>query len=1140
MTSMKRPAVFLMVLLIGLPLVAQESTAPKGEQSGKPEPGRTDLFGDPLPPGALVRMGTVRFARGDTTQHGAVFAPDKKTFVTVSNYTPHGPGRVVCVWDAVTGQEIRPLIDPDYEHFQAVFLKSEDRLATIGHLRKPAPGNPRNYVFQLWDLKTGKKTGQPIAVTGYHFEPWALSPNEEWIASAGREPPVIVRERTTGRSVAEWPGEGKRVNQLLFSPDGGQLAIGCEDTLRFWDWRNNRVTHQLNQKDITGLWFSPDGKLLAAVIHGEGVRVWDVATLKVVNRFKDPERNHGLVPGASYPHNVRFFPDSKRLVSLVTGVIWDAESGKQVGELEAFAVCANLKFSADGKSMTAFSPGRLRRWDAATGKAVGPPQQNAPVRQIMIHQLGFLPDGKTVVSGSPDGAVRQWDAATGNELGVLAPGDVWDHKRVSFMRVAADGTVVAVRNKRMTLFKDGRPPQEIALTEFPGENLSSVNVSNNGKYLVLAGSGEKEHLIQVWSLAERKRTASFAPSESTRLEALGISDDGRHIVACDLEFLFLLDCRTGKLARNLIAPIRMDDPPMPGTRGGGRDRGYMHFHGVNALSFSPEQTLVVTYGHPFGQFKLIDAFTGITRHAFRPGGQASYALHNAIFSPDGKMLAAESDDGVVDIWETESGVRRHRFRGHRSYQTAFAFSPDSAKLASGNRDATILVWDIFGLYGNPPAPPATPLEMTAAWAEMLDAERAALAMGRIMRSGDLGVRFLKEQVRPSTIDPEQIKKWIGELDSAAFQRRENAARELDKHLRSASLLLKDALADNPSLELRQRVKRLLEKLETLAFSAAQLRELRALEVLEHIGTKAADDVLRGIVAGDHDLWLADAAKAARKRLGLSADQKETRLKAADYPNVVRRVKDLEERANSVHVEERVWLAADVRYTWRGSDDGETVRLLRHIAKHDANPTVRGAAIRHLYYHWAPIEPSELPEVFSGYSGKLLDRRQKSLTKHLIEDLKQGDAEAGYAAYALGLLRCQEAAPALRGLANDKNAFARYSAARALMSCGDKEGAAPILKSLMNAGVPPGAETGQLVDPYYQARAARAYAELGAAERTVGTARLVQLMKEIAGWKNLNADGRLDSTRVLLAQLSGQYFESHQQAQAWYEKAAAGK
>src|SRR5207249_4215687 len=61
---------------------------------------RTDRFGDPLPPGAVARLGTVRWRAGHNVV-AAVYRPDGKTLLTVSQ------DYVVSVWEVATGRELR-------------------------------------------------------------------------------------------------------------------------------------------------------------------------------------------------------------------------------------------------------------------------------------------------------------------------------------------------------------------------------------------------------------------------------------------------------------------------------------------------------------------------------------------------------------------------------------------------------------------------------------------------------------------------------------------------------------------------------------------------------------------------------------------------------------------------------------------------------------------------------------------------------------------------------------------------------------------------------------------------------------------------------------------------------------------------
>src|SRR5262249_52374693 len=66
----------------------------------------------------------------------------------------------------------------------------------------------------------------------------------------------------------------------------------------------------------------------------------------------------------------------------------------------------------------------------------------------------------------------------------------------------------------------------------------------------------------------------------------------------------------------------------------------------------------------------------------------------ALFSPDGKFLAAGSEDGVVRLWAVREGglISSQRLEGHSGAILSLAFSPDNKLLASGSRDNTLRLW----------------------------------------------------------------------------------------------------------------------------------------------------------------------------------------------------------------------------------------------------------------------------------------------------------------------------------------------------------------------------------------------------------------------------------------------------------------
>src|SRR5260370_23223678 len=93
--------------------------------------------------------------------------------------------------------------------------------------------------MHFWDPATGKRASDRIEETGYLFEPWAFSPDDKWLASASREPPVLIRERKTGKVLAEWKGDGSRINDVAFSAEGKTVAVCCGNGINLWDWNGN-------------------------------------------------------------------------------------------------------------------------------------------------------------------------------------------------------------------------------------------------------------------------------------------------------------------------------------------------------------------------------------------------------------------------------------------------------------------------------------------------------------------------------------------------------------------------------------------------------------------------------------------------------------------------------------------------------------------------------------------------------------------------------------------------------------------------------------------------------------------------------------------------------------------------------------
>jgi eukaryotic-like serine/threonine-protein kinase len=62
------------------------------------------------------------------------------------------------------------------------------------------------------------------------------------------------------------------------------------------------------------------------------------------------------------------------------------------------------------------------------------------------------------------------------------------------------------------------------------------------------------------------------------------------------------------------------------------------------------------------------------------------------FSPDGQRLAMGDQNGVVTLWDAMSGRRLRVFHGHTNQVSALAFSPDGMRLATASADHTARIW----------------------------------------------------------------------------------------------------------------------------------------------------------------------------------------------------------------------------------------------------------------------------------------------------------------------------------------------------------------------------------------------------------------------------------------------------------------
>jgi WD40 repeat protein len=112
---------------------------------------------------------------------------------------------------------------------------------------------------------------------------------------------------------------------------------------------------------------------------------------------------------------------------------------------------------------------------------------------------------------------------------------------------------------------------------------------------------------------------------------------------------------------------------------------------ILAIRWSPDgQSLAVAAGDAI---YILDAFTLTEKARLEPG----VATPGLDFSPDGMLLAAGGRDGMLHIWDMDTGQEIQDFEAHQKSISSLAFSPDGNTLASAGYDAVARLWDIESL-----------------------------------------------------------------------------------------------------------------------------------------------------------------------------------------------------------------------------------------------------------------------------------------------------------------------------------------------------------------------------------------------------------------------------------------------------------
>ncbi|XP_060002650.1 telomerase protein component 1 isoform X3 [Lagenorhynchus albirostris] len=496
----------------------------------------------------------------------------------------------------------------------------------------------------------------------------AFSPNGQRAAVGTASGTVYLLDLRTWQEERSVVSGCDGVSSCSFLSDNALFLTGFDGLLELWDLQHGCRVLQIkaHQYRITGCCLSPDGRLLATVCLGGGLKLWDTVRGQLASQHACPK-----------PLNcIAFHPEGQVIAigSWAGSFSFFQVDGLQVTkELGAPGASVRaLAFSASGRAVAVGRlDGMVELWVWQEGTRLAA----FPAHHGFVTAALFLRAGCQLLTAGEDGKVQVWSGSLGRPRGRLGCPSLSSALSVA---LSPDGDQVAVGYRadgiRIYTISSG---SQGALCQALDVAVSAL-AWLSPKVLV---SGAEDGALQGWMLQGGSLQSLWLLSRH-RKPVLALATSQELVAAASEDFTVRL------WPRQLLAlPQKTEDFPC-----GTELRG--HEGPVSCCSFSTDGCSLATGGRDRSLLcwdvrtpkapVLICSFSACHRDW----------VTGCAWTKD-NLLVSCSSDGSVGLWDPESRQQLGQFLGHQSAVSAVLAV--EGHVVSVGRDGTLKVWDHQGV-----------------------------------------------------------------------------------------------------------------------------------------------------------------------------------------------------------------------------------------------------------------------------------------------------------------------------------------------------------------------------------------------------------------------------------------------------------